>query len=79
MSKKQSSAQDEGDPRFSAYKYEGVASPSALGSQNLSSAQQRTAWKNESNPYGTPAPYSKQTRGSYYNFDESSSTTREEK
>jgi hypothetical protein len=79
MSKRQASSQDEGDSRFSAYKYEGVASPSALGSQNLSSAQQRTAWKNENNPYGTPAPYSKQTRGSYYNFDDSSSTTREEK
>jgi len=78
MSRKQS-AQDEGDPRFSPYNYEGVASPSGLGSQNLSSAQQRTAWKNETNPYGTPAPYSKQTRGSYYNFDDSSSTTREEK
>jgi hypothetical protein len=78
MSRKQS-AQDEGDSRLLPYKYEGVTSPSALGSQNLSSAQQRTAWKNESNPYGTPAPYSKQTRGSYYNFDESSSTTREDK
>jgi hypothetical protein len=79
MSKKPTSAQDEGDPRLSAYKYEGVTSPSALGSQNLSSAQQRTAWKNENNAYGTPAPYSKQTRGSYYNFDDSSSTTREDK
>lgn len=79
MSRK-ASAQDDGESRFSAYKYEGVSSPSALGSQNLSSAQQRTAWKNESNPYGTPAPYSKQTRGSYYNFDDaSSSTTREER
>jgi hypothetical protein len=77
MSRK-ASAQDEGDPRFSAYKYEGVESPSALGSQNLSSAQQRTAWKNDKNAYGTPAPYSKQTRGSFYDFGDSSSTRQED-
>ena len=52
--------------------YKGVNSPKSLGSQNQSTASSRTAWSNDSNPYGTPQPLSKQTAGSFYKWDDNS-------
>jgi len=56
------------------YRYEGYASPKPLGSSNLSTASARTAWSNDSNPYGTPQPLSKQTSGSFYKWDDGGSS-----
>ena len=56
------------------YRYQGVSSPKALGSANASTAAARTAWANDSNPYGTPTPLSAQTSGSFYKWDSPSST-----
>ncbi len=58
--------------------YTGTQSPSALGTANMSTAQARTAWSNKSDPYGTPAPLSKQTAGSFYKFDDAPSLRRDE-
>jgi hypothetical protein len=52
------------------YRYTGATSPKSLGSTNMSTAGARTAWANDSNPYGTPAPLSKQTSGSFYKWDD---------
>lgn len=57
------------------YRYTGVSSPAGLGAKNSSSSAARTAWKNESNPYGTPTPLSKETSGSFYNWDAGSPST----
>jgi hypothetical protein len=64
-----SSAQNQGQ---SIQPYRGVTSPRPLGSTNMSSAQARTAWANQSDPYGTPTPLSKQTAGSFYNWGDNS-------
>jgi len=50
--------------------YRGVSAPRPLGATNMSSAQARTAWSNQSDPYGTPTPLSKQTAGSFYKWDD---------
>ena len=56
------------------YRYQGVTSPKGLGASNSSSAAARTAWANDSNPYGTPAPLNAQTAGSFYKWDSGSAT-----
>jgi len=66
-----SSAQSGG---MQPYRYQGVSSPKPLGSTNLSTASARTAWSNDSNPYGTPQPLSKQTSGSFYKWDDGGSS-----
>ena len=57
------------------YRYQGVTAPKALGSVNASTATARTAWANETNQYGTPAPLSAQTSGSFYKWDSPSTST----
>jgi len=56
------------------YRYTGVSSPKGLGASNSNTAAARTAWANDSNPYGTPAPLNAQTSGSFYKWDSGSST-----
>lgn len=75
MSSNALSAQQGGFQSPQPYRYTGVSSPAGLGAKNSSSAAARTAWKNESNPYGTPTPLSKETSGSFYNWDAGSGST----
>lgn len=56
------------------YRYAGVSSPKGLGSVNTTSQGKRTAWTNDSDPYGTPQPLSKQTQGSFYKWDDGSAS-----
>jgi hypothetical protein len=59
--------------------YKGPRAPRPLSSTNMSSAAARTAWSNESDPYGTPAPLSKQTAGSFYKWDDGGQPTQFER
>jgi hypothetical protein len=56
------------------YRYAGVSAPKGLGSVNATTQSKRTAWTNDSDPYGTPQPLSKQTQGSYYKWDDGSAS-----
>lgn len=56
-----------------AYRYTGVSSIKGQGAQNATTQGKRTAWTNDSDPYGTPQPLSKQTQGSFYKWDDGSS------
>jgi hypothetical protein len=56
------------------YRYAGYTAPKALGSVNATTQGKRTAWTNDSDPYGTPQPLSKQTQGSYYKWDDGSAS-----
>jgi hypothetical protein len=71
MNGNQSAAQNQGQ---SQQPYRGVSSPRSLGATNMSTAGARTAWANQSDPYGTPTPLSKQTAGSFYNWDNNTPT-----
>lgn len=57
--------------------YKGQGSPTSLGATNMSTAAARTAWSNKGDPYGIPAPLSKQTSGSFYKFDDGPATRQE--
>lgn len=51
------------------YRYSGYQSIKGQGAQNSTTAGKRTAWTNDSDPYGTPLPLSRQTQGSFYKWD----------
>jgi hypothetical protein len=58
------------------YRYQGYTAPKGLSTYNSSSSANRTAWTNETNPYGTPAPLNSNTAGSFYKFNDSPTSTK---